>query len=55
MEFMTIKELQDTLKIGRNAAYDLCKRSDFPCVKINKSIRIPKDEFNKWIAKRQYY
>lgn len=54
MEFMTIKELQDTLKIGRNAAYELCKRDDFPCIKINKTLRIPKDEFLKWCSKRQY-
>lgn len=54
MEFMTIEELQKTLRIGRNAAYDLCKKTDFPCLKINKTLRIPKDEFNEWCKVNMY-
>lgn len=54
MEFLTIKEVQNSLKIGRNAAYKLLQRNDFPCVKFGNSYRIPKDEFEKWCSKQFY-
>ena len=50
-EFLTIKDIQNILKIGKNVAYDLCKRADFPAIKIGGSYRIPLDEFNKWCDK----
>lgn len=51
MEFMTIKEVQDTLKISRTTAYDLLHQKDFPSMKINNTYRIPKDSFEEWCKK----
>ena len=54
MEFLTVEEVQHILRIGKNSAYDLCKKSDIPCVKIGGSYRIPKDEFHKWLEQQIY-
>lgn len=47
-EVMTIKELQQFLKIGRNSAYDLVNRKEFKVLRVGKSIRINKAEFLRW-------
>jgi len=52
MEFLTIEEVQQILRIGKNSAYDLCKREDFPCVKIGRSYRVPKKDFEEWLSKQ---
>ena len=51
MEFMTIKEVQDTLKISRTTAYDLLHQKGFPSIKINNTYRVPKDSFVEWCKK----
>ena len=45
-----VNDLPRILGIGRNAAYALCKRPDFPSVKIGNSIIIPVDALNKCLA-----
>lgn len=47
-EVMTIKELQQFLKIGKNSAYDLVNRKEFKVLRVGKSIRINKAEFLRW-------
>ena len=47
-EVMTIQELQQFLKIGRNSAYDLVNRKEFKVLRVGKSIRINKAEFLRW-------
>ena len=38
---LSVPELAHTLKIGRNAAYDLVRTGQIRCVRIGKTIRIP--------------
>ena len=52
--FMTVKDLKETMKIGINTAYALCQRDDFPAVKIGATYRIPVAEFKKWYEKQAY-
>lgn len=52
MEFYTLKEVQEILKIGSTSAYALVQRKDFPSMKIAGSYKIPKDEFEKWCQKQ---
>lgn len=47
-EVMTIKEVKQFLKIGRNSAYDLVNRKEFKVLRVGKSIRINKVEFLRW-------
>ena len=39
-EVMTIKEVQQFLKIGRNSAYDLINRKEFRVLRVGRNIRI---------------
>ena len=47
-EVMTIKEVQQFLKIGRNSAYDLVNRKEFRVLRVGKSIRINRADFLRW-------
>lgn len=51
-EFYTIKEIQELLKIGKNTAYKLVREPGFPKVRIGCDYRIPKGQFEKWLASR---
>ncbi len=46
---MTVKELQEYLKIGRSKAYELVNKPDFPALRIGSNIRIPRDLLEEWI------
>jgi len=46
---LTVEDVRNYLKIGRNAAYSLVMSEGFPVIRIGKTIRIPRDAFLKWI------
>ena len=46
---MTVSDLQQAMGIGRNAAYDLVNRADFPKVRVGKKIIIPREAFLRWL------
>ena len=46
---LTVKELQEVLKIGTNAAYNLIHSKAFPVIKIGQTYRIPATPFYAWL------
>ncbi len=42
-DVLTIPELQKVLRIGRSTAYRLIQTSELRCIRIGRSIRIPKE------------
>lgn len=46
---LTVKEMQQILKIGTNSAYNLIHSKAFPVIKIGQSYRIPKTPFYAWM------
>ena len=48
-ETLTVKEIQDILKMGTNSAYNLIHSKAFPVIKIGQSYRIPKGPFYAWM------
>lgn len=40
---LRVSDLADTLDIGRNAAYNLVNSGAIPCLRIQASIRVPRD------------
>ena len=48
---LTVREIQQALGIGRDAAYALANRADFPAIRLNGSrkIIIPRDAFYRWL------
>ena len=54
-DVLTVRELSDTLRIGRRQAYDLAHRDDFPCVRVGRSFRIPRRGFERWLQENAGY
>lgn len=41
-EFLTVLELAQILRVGRNQAYQAVARGDLPALRIGRSLRIPR-------------
>mgnify|MGYP003295300745 CR=1 FL=1 len=54
MEFLTIKDVQKILRIGRDKAYRLVSTKGFPKITLGGTVRIPKAEFEKWVENYAY-
>lgn len=48
-ETLTVKEVQQILKIGTNSAYNLIHSKAFPVIQIGQTYRIPKAPFYAWM------
>lgn len=46
---MNVSDLQQALGIGKNRAYDLVNRADFPTIRLGRKILIPRDAFLRWL------
>ena len=47
---LTAKDVQEILQLGRTATYDFLKHNPpFRVLHINHSIRVPSNDFLKWI------
>lgn len=50
-EMLTVDDIKNHLKIGKDSAYELVKLSTFPSIKIGNKYRIPLSEYKKWLEK----
>jgi putative molybdopterin biosynthesis protein len=48
-ELLTVRELQQLLKIGRNKVYELLRSGEIPCVRLGKQIRIRRVDVEVYI------
>ena len=46
---LTVRDVQAALGIGRNAAYCLANRADFPAIRLGNKLIIPRDAFMRWL------
>ena len=51
LDVVTVNELAEMLKIGRNTAYELVRAGIISSVKIGRQIRIPKQAVIAYLAK----
>lgn len=49
-KYLTVKDIQDILQIGKNKAYNLCALKGFPAIKIGTTYRVEESLFNQWMA-----
>lgn len=47
-EILTVKQVQENLKIGRNKVYEVFARDDFPALKLGRKFGISKVAFEEW-------
>lgn len=52
-QYLTPKELQVILQLGRNKIYQLCSLKGFPAIKFGSTYRIDKQKFLKWLEKHE--
>lgn len=50
-EMLTVRQLQEQLKLSRQGAYDLCRETGFPVCRVGRKILIPADRLQEWIDK----
>lgn len=46
---VTVAEAADMLNLSKPVVYDLCKRSDFPALRIGRKVLIPTDRLREWV------
>lgn len=46
---LTVKDVQEKLKLGKNNTYKLISQKGFPKITIGKKILIPEEQFEKYI------
>ncbi|MBQ7562382.1 MAG: helix-turn-helix domain-containing protein [Lachnospiraceae bacterium] len=51
--FYNVKDLQTTLKIGRDKAYRLMASKDFPSMRIGKNYVVSSDAFQRWVKESE--
>ena len=50
-DLMTPKDLMKYLHCSKSTAYSLCKRRDFPSIRIGNNFYIQTDKIPEWIEK----
>ena len=48
---LTVREVSDTLKLGRNNTYELFDKRDFPKITIGKKLLVKESDLEKYLAK----
>lgn len=51
-DLLTVPEAAQLLRISRNLAYELVAQHQLPCVRLGRTIRIPRDSLERWIRER---
>lgn len=52
-KYLTPKDLQGILQLGRNKIYQLCSLNGFPAIKFGSTYRIDEQKFFKWLEKHE--
>ena len=53
-KYLSVKDVQEILQIGRNKAYNLIQQNDFPKIQIGRNYLIPETEFEKYLHRKLY-
>ena len=52
--YLSVKDIQGILQIGRNKVYNLIQQNDFPKIQIGRNYSIPESEFEKYLQRKLY-
>ena len=50
---LTVEDVKDILKIGRNRAYDIFAREDFPAILLGRKYVVEENALKNWLQKRR--
>ncbi len=54
-EWLSLKDVQQLLGIGRTKAYELVTIGELPAVRIGRSIRVNRKELDEWLRAQRYW
>jgi excisionase family DNA binding protein len=52
-EWLTLREMQEMLSIGRTKAWQLVASGEVPAVKIGRSVRVSRKELEQWLEEQR--
>lgn len=50
---LSVKDVMKDLEVGRNTAYKIFARNDFPAIRLGKKFWIQKEAYQDWKKKRR--
>ena len=53
-EWLSLKEVQQLLGIGRTKVYELVTTGELPAVRIGRCIRVNRQELDEWVRAQPY-
>ena len=53
-EWLSLKDIQQLLGIGRTKAYELVTTGGLPAVRIGRCIRVNRKELDEWLRAQRY-
>lgn len=53
-EWMKVGEIAEELRIARSRAYELVATGEIPAVRIGRSVRVNRNELEKWLQQQRY-
>jgi excisionase family DNA binding protein len=53
-EWLSLKEVQELLGIGKTKAHELVTTGEIPAVRIGRCVRISRMELDEWLRGRRY-
>ncbi len=51
---LTVKDLQELLKVGRDTAYSLMRATNFPSMKLGGRYYVTREALQKWLERSEY-
>jgi len=53
-QWLSLKDVQQLLRIGRTKAYGLVTTGELPAVRIGRCIRVNRRELDEWLHRQRY-
>jgi excisionase family DNA binding protein len=53
-EWLSLKDVQHLVGVGRTKAYELVTTGELPAVRIGRCIRVNRTELNEWLWTQRY-
>lgn len=53
-EWLKVGEVAQELRVARSRAYDLVATGEIPAVRIGRSVRVNRNELERWLEKQSY-
>jgi len=53
-EYLKVPEVAEVLRISRSRAYEMVAEGEIPSVRIERSVRVNRKEFDRWLEEQPW-